>query len=74
MLTAQKMKFSIKEFFSKCDQIRSFHKKSKNIKFSSVASSSKGKSLLEGEGWGVGGGVGGGRRKRVQFALFLKLL
>ena len=24
MFTAQKMKFSIKDFFSKCDQIRSF--------------------------------------------------
>ena len=24
MTTAQKMKFSIKDFFSKCDQIRSF--------------------------------------------------
>ena len=24
LLTAKKMKFSIKEFFSKCDQIRSF--------------------------------------------------
>ena len=24
ILTAQKMKFSIKDFFSKCDQIRSF--------------------------------------------------
>ena len=23
--TPQKMKFSIKDFFSKCDQIRSFH-------------------------------------------------
>ena len=25
VFTAQKMKFSIKDFFSKCDQIRSFH-------------------------------------------------
>ena len=30
--TAQKMKFSIKDFFSKCDQIRSFHLLNKSLK------------------------------------------
>ena len=36
--TAQKMKFSIKDFFSKCDQIRRFLKKSlmENFIFSTV--------------------------------------
>ena len=27
LITAQKMKFSVKDFFSKCDQIRSFNGK-----------------------------------------------
>ena len=38
-VTAQKLKFSIKEFFSKCDQISSFHMKKKLKSFLSIFNS-----------------------------------
>ena len=54
LYTAQKMKFSIKYFFSKCDQVRSFQriwsnllKKSLMENFIFLCSDSSGKSQME---------------------------